>query len=249
MTQEGNEVETTGEQEAQAPTPEEQLKALQTQVEILTLEKGESDKSYKGLQRVLTQKDNEFKKQGDIDSRINGLQDTLEILATAVATGKNAEDIDPEQRQDVVALLKKQRAEQETKRKQDESQRSQQDYATQADTVYAEAQELLKDSDDPEQLIEIKDFLIDGKIDRAKARLGKIKGKAPSQSKEPEEQRIERLAEEKSVAKLKERGLLEEFPSQPSARSSSWAETERKYAEGEIDTMEYSKARAKEGIS
>lgn len=242
----GNEVETTQtpepEGEPQAPTLEEQLKTLQAKIGVLTSEKERLDSGYKGLQRTLSEKDRDLKKQTDLDSRINGLQDTIELLATAVATGRSADDIDPEQRQDVVVLLKKQREEQESKRKEEQAKQTQQEYAQRADAVYNRAKEVFADDDDAMERIE--DLLMNGRIERAEARVVKAEGvKSPSKVKgETEEQRIDRLVQERLQAELKERGLLEEHSGFPTASGGDKAVLSKLESGADLTPSEWKKA-------
>ena len=241
-TEDENIQDTKPEEENQPPTTEEQLKTLLSEIENLKAENTRLDGGYKGLQRTLSERDKELRKQADLDSRINGLQDTIEILATAVATGGSIEDVDPSQRKDVLVELRKQREQQEAKRKVEQSQTEQQAYAQRADAVFSEATELLKDSDDPESLIEIKDFLMDGKIERAEARLGKLKGgKGSTSKKESEEQRIERLTQERLNKVLEERGLLEDFTNTPSSGTNNAHKAMQDYIDGKISADEAKK--------
>jgi len=240
---------TEPDEETATPTTEEQLKTLESQLGVLKSENERLQGGYKGLQKTLSERDRDLKKQADLDSRINGLQDTIELLATAIATGRATEDVDVDQKQDVIALLKRQRQEQETRRKQESEALTQQEYAQRADAVYAEAQELLKDSDDPEQLIEIRDFLIDGKIDRAQARINKFKGKTPNMvgKRETEEQRIERLAQERLRKELEDRGLLEEISAIPSAALADSRKAMQEYISGAITAEQAEKRGVKFG--
>ena len=90
VTEKGIEAELpeTKEQGKQTPTVEEQLKTLQSQVQALTTEKERLEGGYKGLQKTLSERDREMNKRADLDSRITGIQDTIELLAGAIPTKK-----------------------------------------------------------------------------------------------------------------------------------------------------------------
>ena len=104
------------------------------------------------------------------------------------------------------------------------------------------------------------DHVISGNPSRLKAADSKLKKleqaktkvEGEEMSKETEEQRIERLAEEKAQtkyrAKLEEKGLLESDAGGPSAASRSFAEIEKGYAAGETSYEVYTEARKKQGI-
>lgn len=228
------------EEENHPSTAEEQLKTLMSEIETLKAENARLDGGYKGIQRTLSERDKELKKQADFDSRLNGLQDTIEILATAVATGGSIEDVDPSQRKDVLAELRKQREQQAAKRKVEQNQQEQQDYAQRADAVYSRAKEAFSDDDDALERVE--ELLMNGRIDRAEARVVKAEGQKGSTSKkETEEQKIERLTQEKLNKVLEERGLLEEFSGSPSSGTNNSQKAMRDYIDGKITADEAKK--------
>ena len=236
---ETEELKTPEPEEQQAPDPTEQLKTLQAQIQSLTEERERLDRGYKGLQKTLSEKDRETKKQANLDSRINGLQDTIELLATAIASGGNAEEIEPSQRQDVLAELRKQRTTQEAKRKEEETKQTQQEYAQKADAIYERAKTAF--ANDDESLERVEDLLMNGRLDRAESRVVKAEGKSNPNKGETEEQRAEKLAQEKFNKYLEERGLLEEYSGLPSAGSGTSQDAMKQYIEGKITADEAKK--------
>ena len=242
MTEEGKEAGIPV-KETQTPTAEEQLKTLQSQVQSLTTEKERLDSGYKGLQRTLEERNKESKKSADLDSRITAMQDSIELLATAMATQREVGDIDQSTRVDVVAELRKKRTEQENRRRQEDTERTNQEYAQKGAAIYAQAEEIF--GDDIGELHDIRNLIRAGDYDLAERKIEKSKKGTP---KETDEQRIAKLVEERVRQRLEESGLLEEHLATPSARSSNFVDIERKYATGEITTAEYTKAREKEGI-
>jgi hypothetical protein len=108
----------------------------------------------------------------------------------------------------------------------------------------------LKPGDDDYETIQA--FVIAGKFDRADKKIAAIKA-SKSDNPEPkkgetEAERIERLAEEKKNAYLKEKGLLTSEGGEPSAPASKgFAKIEQDYADGVISTAEYEEAMRKYG--
>ena len=231
----GNEAEIPEPQEIQTPTADEQLETLKSQVQALTSEKERLEGGYKGLQRTLEERNKESRKQADLENRITGLQDTIELLATAVSARGEIEQLEPDARQDVLAQLRKQRSEQEAKRKTEESQIAQREYAQKADAIFNRAKAIFgNDGDDIER---VEELLIGGRLDRAEARV--LKGEQGKEKPlETEEQRVDKLANEKFQKLLKDKGLLEEHSGYPTASGGTPQEVMSLYIDGKIDAEE-----------
>ena len=152
------------------PTAEEQLATLQQEHEVIKTKLVQTEKGLNTAQATLTRKDLESKSQAGLASRIDGIEDSMQILAGMISKC----ELSPEDTQGYkqeFASLKKQRDE---TTKQAESQARQQAYAVEAQAVFKEAQEVFKDN--PEELERIEDALDLGKIDRAKSRIERTKG-------------------------------------------------------------------------
>ncbi len=226
----------------QTPTAEEQLKTLQSQFQALTSEKERLEGGYKGLQRTLDERTKEGKKAADLESRFYAMQDSIELLATAVSAKGGIENLEPDERKDILADLKKRRQEQELKRKQEESQRTQEEYIQKGAVIYAKAEEVF--GDDVETLHYIRNCIRANDLDLAERKITKAEKKETPKVVETEEEKRAKMKREI----MDELGLLEEHSALPSGRSQSFADIEGKYAKGEITTAEYRKAREKEGI-
>jgi len=230
------------ETQEETPTQVSELATLQAELEALKAQNQrlpELEKGFKSLQQTLTEKDKEIKRRADFDSKIDVLQENFETLATYIASRGDAEGLDPVKGQELQAELKKRRVEQEAKAKQREITETQQEYAQKADSLFARAK--IAFADDDEGIERVEDLLISGRFERAEARVVKAEGKkAPVKDSkvETEEQRIDRLAEEKHRSYLEEKGLLDTYESTPSGSSSSISEATRKYANGEITATE-----------
>ena len=235
MVQEKAEVEQTPKE-----TPPVDVEAIQKQLVSLQMELDQTRKGLSTAHQTLTAKDKELKRQQDIESKIGGIEDRIELLATAFVTRANPDEIGvAEARPDVVKMLKQQREEQEAKRRQQDSLATQQEYAQKADALYTRAKAVFVDDDDAIERVE--DLLANGRLERAEARVIKAEQKktpVKDSKMETEAQRIDRLAEERLQKHLEERGLLETYSNTPSGSGGSALEATRQYAAGEITAEE-----------
>jgi len=93
-------------------------------------------------------------------------------------------------------------------------------------------------------------YAVDGRFERVDKKLTRILGATKPKETgkvETEEERIERLAEEKYRAKAKEAGLLTTETGEPSASGESWVDFEKRYVQGNVTLAEYEARARKEG--
>jgi len=217
MVEEEKEPEATLTEKQQEQTPQETVESLQVKLKQMEQELNQRTDNVRSLNLTLQQRATELKRRADIESRIDSLQDTIEVLATAVASRGEIEELDPTKRQDILAELKKKRADADAKAKQKELTEVQTEYTQKADALYNRAKAIFADDDDAIEKVE--DLLTNGRLERAEARVAKAEQKkVPSKEgkMETEEQRIDKLAEEKLRKHLEERGLLETYTTTPS---------------------------------
>lgn len=230
----------TQQQEAVTQQAQETVESLRSQLGQIQEQLKKREDDVRGLNRTLQQRAEEAKKQDNLRGEIAGIQDTIELLATAISAKGQLEDVEPSERQDIMAELRKRKEQQEAKRKELETQSAQQQYAQRADAVYSRAKSIYGDNDDAIERIE--ELLMNGRIDRAETRVAKAEqGKGDTAKVESEEQRIDRLVNERLQKKLQEEGLLESFTATPSGGGGSVADAMAKYAAGEITTEEAKK--------
>lgn len=180
--------------EVTPPTAEQQLATLQQEHEAIKTELEQTRKGLSTAQSTLTRKDLELKAQAGLATRIDGIEDAMQILAGMLSKG----DMTPEDTQSYkqeFADLKKQR---EAATKQAEIQARQNEYANQAQAVFKEAQEIFKDN--PEEIERIEDALDLGKLDRAKARIERAKSIKKPEKKETTAEIEERVRKETLIA-------------------------------------------------
>jgi len=191
-------------EEIREETPETPAaEGLQAEISRLTTELEQTKKGLSTAHQTLTEKDRALKRNSDIETRISELGERLELMATALASAgvREDDDVAPEKRQDVVALLRKQQAEQEAKRKQNE-------YFSHADSVYDRAKKVF--ADDEDALERIEDQLMSGvpeRLQRAEAKVARAEVKFVAGTKK-EEPDIETVKEEIKRQILEEQGRL-----------------------------------------
>jgi len=190
--------------ELEAPTLEQQMETLRTEVKAKSDELAKAESSLQGLRGSLTEKDRKLKEQVDLSQQISDLQETQKIFAAMIAErGDTTEDINelqPQAKQGYLKKFEELQTQQEARRKQAEGEVKRAEYNKAADAIYAEAKAIFKDDED--QLERIEDYLYAGKLERAQARIAKAR--TSSKPKETEEEMRERIREEI----LKEEGKL-----------------------------------------
>jgi len=219
----------------ETPTPEEQLKTLETELNRYKSLAEEKEKGFKTLQERLSEEQGKLRKQAGVEERIQDLSDQMKILAAYVATSAGASEEEltgiPQEKRETL-LQKFDQLEKERKEKIEKTQL--------AETVaaYQKRTEDLGLSQDDEDYWEIHDLVTEGKFQRADVRLKKL-GQARSKPTEtPKSEDTDALVEERARKLLEERGLLIAETGGPSASASSVVEARARYARGEITEAE-----------
>jgi len=214
--------------EVKTPTAEEELVTLKTQLSGLETELTQTKKGLSTAHATLTQRDTELKRRADLESQIGEIRDTVELLATAMATGmprEDAEDMSKESRGDVLKQLTQQRIQQEAKRKQEE-------YARNADAIHARAQVVF--AEDEDALDKIEDLLMSGvpqRVARAEAKVAKAEqGLTTVPKKEDNRQKD---IEEAARKMLEAEGALKTNAGGPTGGGG------KTYSRAEIDKMDW----------
>ncbi|MCW4049323.1 MAG: hypothetical protein NWE89_06245 [Candidatus Bathyarchaeota archaeon] len=229
--------------DVKTPTTEE-IKA-EYETKILTLEK-ERDEATKGLKTAhsrLTKADQDAKGRTSIDTRIDGLEDTLKILASMQSETLAAGDMEPEQRREHInrfdAEIKRQ------KEARDKAQAvSQQEESRQNIMVMSERAEVAF-GDDLDAIAKVRDMLVAGYNDLAEKKIAQAEGKKTTDTKEnkveSEEDRINKLVEEQLRQRMEAAGMLASETGGPSGAATSERDAYAKYAAGEITAEEAGK--------
>lgn len=199
--QETIEPEPQPEPEPQTPTAEEKLATLQKELDEVKTDRDSKDKGLRTAHQSLTKKDEELKRQVNIDTRLDGFEETQKILAGMLSERMaSGEEIEPEKKTD---YLKQFEAVQDRQKKtrDDATVKAQQDeYDRQANAIYARAQEAF--SNDEDSLFQVKTFLMNGSPDLAEKKIAKAEGK--TKTVETDEQVYDRI----KAQKQKDEGLL-----------------------------------------
>lgn len=260
MTQEKKETTPEKEEEKAELTLEEQLEKQRQEAEDIRKQLEETQKEndrlqggYKGLQKTLNEKDSELKKRSVYDSRIDALEDSLEIIAAAIATGaRSIDDVDESQRKDVVAELKRQKAGRIQKEAEARQDAEREEYNRKANEIYAKAKEIFKDDLDSFERVE--DLLYAGRLERAEERVSRAEEKTKKTSgdeklnekkEEESEEAVEDKIREAAIKMLEEQGLRLEFDTTPSASASDAVKAMSDYNKGLITAEEAKKRGAK----
>lgn len=211
--------QTQAEQVAVTQQAQETVESLQLERSNLQAQLRKREDDVRGLNKTLQQRAEESKNQVNLRAEIAGIQDTIELLATAISSRGQLDELEPSERKDILAELKKRRQELQDKTKQEGTERAKQEYIEMGAAIYNQAVEVFGE-DDIDSLHTIRTYIRNGDHDLAEKKIAKAKKPAEAskgvKSTETEEQRIERLVDERARKLLDEQGLLEQFSSTPS---------------------------------
>ena len=205
------------------PTAEEQLATLRQEMGELKTRAERLDKENRSTQATLTQKDRLLKEKETTASRLDTIEDSMQILAGLIAKGEN---IDPEH----ADSYKKEFAALKTKREQESLRASHIEYNQRADAIYSRAKESIRDKKDL-KMVEL--LLLNGKPEDAdemvldaEKEIKPVDNKPTDAERKLEEalKKIERLEKIQSGELDTERGL-------PSGAAASEAEIRKNYRE------------------
>jgi len=245
-------LEETPEEEAtpisETPTKSEAEARLEAQIAEMQKQLETKEESYKGLQRTLNKTNEELKKRGDYDARLDDLNAKLKILAAIQSESRQSDvDIDsmlPQQKVDYLKRFDDVEKEQQEKRQIKEFQERIKSY--QERTL-----ELGLTENDPEYW-DIEDAATNGKFQKAEALLLKLKRKSskePTEIKEGDkvddfEAKVKAEVDKRIAEAAKENPLLKTDEAIPSGRAKSAEDVVAKFAEGDksISFDDYQKA-------
>lgn len=247
LTPEGNATSEVVTPEVKTPTTEEQLRTLQAQLTEKDNVLVQKEESYKSLQRNLNKTTEELKRQRDLREELAELKETQRLFAAMLAEKGTVEE-QPEgmpqgRKQELLTKFEELQKQQEEKRKQADVEAKRQEYIRQADEIWNRAKTLGIPEDD-DTLLNIEDYLKEGNLKRAEITVKKFEAaKKPVESKkeepkETEEQRINRLVEERLQQAMKEKGLLKTDSATPSGRAVTKQDIIKRYAEGDTSVSE-----------
>lgn len=230
------EVVTTETTPAATPTAEEQLKALQSQLETVKADKQRLEDGYKGLQRTVNQKDIELKKQTELRSDINAMNERIELLATAIASGANADEVDgvpAEGKTKILDTLKAMRQADVAKKQQQDALAKGEEYRAKVETLGLTTKDKV--------YFQIRNAVRSGDFDEADMLIGEAE-KEKTKVTEPVKKTDEVAPTDAAIeAYLRKKGLLKSETVVPSGGGQDQWQIRKDYASGKIDSVERAK--------
>lgn len=229
--------------EPEVPTTTE-LNPLEAQLQELKNQLTQKEDSYKGLQTKLNQVNDELKKRGLSESRLDTLEQTQRLLVTMLSERDNI-DLDTIPQESKTDYLKKfdevinQR-----------NQTTRQEELTAKVREYQGRTESLNLDVTSEEYLEIRDLVIEGKFDRADRKLAKLEKKVDEPKIDLEAERT-KIREEERKKLLIERGELNAETGQPSGASLGYNQIRDAWIADPNNPAkrdEYMKARREKGV-
>lgn len=222
--------------EVQTPTAEEQLKTLGAKLQEIETARNQSEERYKGLQRTVNQKDEEIKKQANFDSRISAINERIELLATAIASGRTSEEeasaLPEKDKTNILDNLKRIKANEEAKKQQDDFMHKVRSFQSRTEALG------LTEKDD--KYVEIQELVETGRLRMADITLRKLeteKEKVVTDEKKPESKK--ETDEEIYLRMAKAKGLLKTDNTVPSGGGLTAEKVREDYAHGRTTTEKY----------
>ena len=190
------------------PTPEQQMETLQTQIKELSERAEKAEKSSQGLRGSLKEKDDKIREQASSQSRMDGLEERMEIIATLLDKRLTSGGLDDEEKVDLrkeFATLKERQAQE---REREKVTLQQQEDFRHRNELWEKAQEFGTYQDN-DAVAEIYDALADGKVYKAERIIKKLEGANPKGDKvESDEETRQKWIEEGKRLGMEEKGLL-----------------------------------------
>ena len=156
----------------ESPTTEQQLETLQAELKAQTVRADTAEGSVQGLRGSLKEKESKLREQASSNTRMDGFEQRMEILALAMDKGLSASDVDGEKlnlKQEFADLTKRQ----EDTRVQDTARLQQEESAREAEGFWTRAKEF-GTYDDNDDVAEIYDALVEGKNYKAERIIKKL---------------------------------------------------------------------------
>jgi len=222
----------------EAPTTlEEQLESVKTQLAEATQKRDEFEKGLRTAHQTLQGRDRQLKRYESEGANIDALSARVEVLGGMVSEIVERDNEEEPKKVDYAEKFRE--AEKNATLKSQIAMRQRRAEATGIPM------------NDP-RIGTIEYLATGGRFGEADKFLEELEAKQKEEPKEEgpketEAERIERLAEEKALKKMEEKGLLHTETGRPSAISGSFAEFEKAYIEGKVPPEDYEARARKEG--
>ena len=212
--------------EPQAPTIEE----LQKQLDEYRQKHELSDKEARGAQAKVTELNRKLKEISNTDSRIEAINERIELLAAAFASGQSPDSFaDPESRKPILDELKRMKAQEEAKKKEEQVRQAQDEYVNKATEMLNQAIEsgIAKDSEEYEDMF---DYLKKGDDVSARRVMRNFK-KNKVEGDKVENKEVEALKKEVERLKKIASGELDTETGHPSGATTNEAQVRKNFRE------------------
>lgn len=228
------------EPEPTTPTLEEQLTALQSEKESLTKERDEATKGLKTAHSRLTDKDKEIRGKNAVNTRIDGLEETTRVLVGMLNERLASGELDESQKTDYLAKFDAVVKEQKATSDQAVVKAQQEEDYKHRDELWSKAKEF-GTYEENDNVAEIYDALMEGKTYKAERIIKKLEKTTDTKEKkvESEEERINKLVDEKLRLKMEEKGMLESETGGPSGASPNDEQIRKNFRENPNDPKAY----------
>ena len=245
MTEEFNEqlIETPVEEPAGQSTeqPAQDLDQLKKELENIRELAKKQEELWKNEQRVNSRKEAELQRLKTQMQDRQASEETLKAMMELIAEEKGQKE---EEFGETFEKRKPNLVQQWEKRQKElEAKRIREEYNLRANEVWGKATAEVGLTPDNEDYWEIQNFLKTGQIERAEVKINKLTAvkaapppaKPQETPKETEEERINRLVEEKLRQRMESDGLLVSETGTPSAANNTRSQLYKELAEGEMD--------------
>jgi len=225
-------------QEIPTPTKSEEQTRLEAELTVMQEKLNQKDESYKGLQRTLNKSNEDLRKRGDYDSKLEDFNAKFKILAAIISENKQSEvdleNITPQAKTDYMAKFNE-------IEKQQEQNRQMRDIKERVAGFQERTTQLGLTDKDPEYW-EIEDAATNGKFQKAEAILAKIEKVRESSNEstkkegdkvEDFEAKVSAEVEKRITEATKNNPLLKTDTAIPTGRAKSPEEVIEKFAQGD----------------
>lgn len=226
--------------EVEPVKPEITVEGLQKELSLAQETSQKNEDNWKNEVRVKTKKDQEIQR---LREQLSGNESQSDMIKALIAMQASQKNQSPEDITDTIKTQQPDLLKQYEQIVKSSERKRELDRATNRIKTVQDRTEALKVEGDEYDIIRA--FATAGEYDKANQRLDAIetaKQTKPPESKETEDERVERLAEQKLKAKLEEKGLLTQDAGTPSASTMNRKQKIKAYAEGTISTKEYEAA-------
>ena len=233
----GQKVTTEPEPEPTEPTLEERIETLQAKTDEATERADKAEKSAQGLRGSLQENEKKLREQTGSNTRMDGMEQRMEIIALAMDKGLSTSEVDGEKLnlKQEFADLKQRQADERT---QDAAKLQQDESAREADGLWTRAKEFGTYQDN-DSVAEIYDALVDGKNYKAERIIKRLEGTKPDAKKDSEDDLKKKWFEEWERQAREKDGSLQSDAGGPAGAATNDEKIRENYRANPNDPVNY----------